>query len=410
MGNTSCCSNDGNASKEKGLTAQQSELRSVEASPVLDDGALKAGKRNSAPAPKASDLEIKVDIYTVTLNKEGGGRLGLDVDYMAERAVLPVMAITGGLAEAWNQNHSDKPLRKGDSVIEVNKVKKNVAMMLEKCKSEKILELTLKRECTYDHLVTDLENLIVAKGCGPILIRLSWHDAGVFSEGKLTGGCPNAAMRLPGNPEAKFDANAGLPQVAIPLLAPIASKYCPDLISNADLWALVANVAIRMMGGPDIPTRFGRTDGADAVSSQVGRLPDGDKGAAHLREIFHPKGIDDKGIVALSGSHTVGHCHVDRSGFDGAWSEKPLVFDNSYFKDLVNKKHNPETTAKGNPQHKCPVTGTIMLESDLALMKDAAFKKHVTEYAKDQDLWFKDFTNAWICIQEGGCTSLRDIL
>ncbi len=34
----------------------------------------------------------------------------------------------------------------------------------------------------------DLKSLIATKNCGPILIRLSWHDAGVYSTGKLTGG------------------------------------------------------------------------------------------------------------------------------------------------------------------------------------------------------------------------------
>ena len=37
-------------------------------------------------------------------------------------------------------------------------------------------------------------------------------------------------------------------------------------------------------------------------------------------------------IVALSGAHTVGECHLDRSGFDGPWTEEPLKFDNTYFK------------------------------------------------------------------------------
>lgn len=46
----------------------------------------------------------------------------------------------------------------------------------------------------------------------------------------------------------------------------------------------------------------------------MGRLPDGDKGVDHLREIFHPKGFTDREIVALSGAHTVGKCHGDRSG------------------------------------------------------------------------------------------------
>lgn len=34
----------------------------------------------------------------------------------------------------------------------------------------------------------DLKELVTTKNCGPILIRLSWHDAGVYSTGKLTGG------------------------------------------------------------------------------------------------------------------------------------------------------------------------------------------------------------------------------
>lgn len=134
----------------------------------------------------------------------------------------------------------------------------------------------------YDNLVSDLTALVKEKGCGPILIRLSWHDAGVFSSGT---GCPNAAMRFTDGGEGKFGANAGLPDVAVGLLAPIAAKYVEEqkAISNADLWALAANVAIEVMGGPKVPTRFGRKDAAssaESVESQAGRLPDGDKVSA----------------------------------------------------------------------------------------------------------------------------------
>ncbi|CAE7345681.1 APX3, partial [Symbiodinium sp. CCMP2456] len=62
---------------------------------------------------------------------------------------------------------------------------------------------------SYDALVKDLETLVKEKECGPILVRLSWHDAGVFSDGKLKGGCPNAAMRFTDAGEGTFGANAG---------------------------------------------------------------------------------------------------------------------------------------------------------------------------------------------------------
>lgn len=265
-----------------------------------------------------------------------------------------------------------------------------------------------------EEIKSDLKSLVESKGCGPILIRLSWHDAGVYSTGALTGGCPNAAMRFTDAGEGTFGANAGLPDVAVGLLKEISDKYVPAKISNADLWTLAANVAIETMGGPAIPTKFGRVDASDSsasVESQAGRLPDGDKGIPHLREIFHPKGFTDRDIVALSGAHTVGSCHADRSGFDGAWTENKLKFDNSYFTEMLAKKdsYTDETTGQGCPQKKHAASGTIMLISDLALL-ESPFLEIVEEYAKDQDKFFSDYVSAWVKLQENGCEGLRDTL
>ncbi len=47
-------------------------------------------------------------------------------------------------------------------------------------------------------------------------------------------------------------------------------------------------------------------------------------------------GFNDQEIVALSGAHTLGSCHISRSGFDGPWTRNPLKFDNSYFKHLLH--------------------------------------------------------------------------
>jgi len=392
MGNQACCAVKDSEANQTG----NAELSKAEAVPVLDGG-IKASKEEP--------------IYEVMLDKSTGGKLGLDVDYMAERRVLPVMCITGGLAEQWNQNNPDKQISKGDSLISVNGIKGDVAVMLERCKTEKVLNLILAKKFNYDHLVADIENLVTTQGCGAILIRLSCNDAGVYKEGQ--GGCSNAAMRFTDGGESKFAANAGLPTVALSLLRPISDKYVPDLISHADLWALSSNVAIRVMSGPTITTRFGRPDAkssAEGVSGQEGRLPDGDKGADHLRSIFHAKGFDDKAIVALSGRRTTGRKDLATSGFDGAWTEQPLKFDNSYYKELLAKTYTPETTSKGCSQNRHGASRTIMLASDKALLDDSTFKLHTESYANDQASWFNDFGLAWKKLQENGHVGLRDVL
>eukprot|EP00913_Durusdinium_trenchii_P032792 g30697.t1 len=151
-------------------------------------------------------------MYKVSLVKTEGQKLGLDVDYMAERSVLPILVISGGIAEQWNRSHPERKMNTGDSIVEVNGIRGNVALMLEKCKVDATLELTICKCLTYGHLVADLEKLISIKGCGPIMVRLSWHDAGVFNG---VDGCPNAAMRLAGGGEYAFGANAGLQEAQL---------------------------------------------------------------------------------------------------------------------------------------------------------------------------------------------------
>lgn len=86
-----------------------------------------------------------------------------------------------------------------------------------------------------------------------------------------------------------------------------------------------------------------------------------------------------------------------------------LSFDNAYFAEMLEKEYKLGESKKGNPQYEHE-SGTIMLISDLALLEDDAFKTHVESYAKDQSLYFKDFTSAWVKLQENGCTDLRDAL
>ena len=105
--------------------------------------------------------------------------------------------------------------------------------------------------------------------------------------------------------------------------------------------------------GPEIKWRPGRTDYDDSDETKLppdGRLPDASRDAKHIRDVFyrmvcdlytwrqqvHSKlssckqmhycargaiayvyalqGFNDQEIVALSGAHSMGRCHPDRSG------------------------------------------------------------------------------------------------
>jgi len=235
---------------------------------------------------------------------------------------------------------------------------------------------------------------------GPLLVRLAWHAAGTYSRKERNGGSDGATMRF--KPESTDPANAGL-QHARAFLEPIKTKY--SWISYGDLWTLGGCVAIEAMGGPQIPWTPGRSDAepssADKEQAKVqavvppnGRLPDAALGAQHVRDIFYRMGFDDREIVALSGAHTLGRCHTDRSGFKGPWTHTPTRFSNQYFILLLN---NTWTKKKwdGPEQYEDPSGELMMLPTDMALLWDPEFKKFVELYAKDKQAFFKDFAAAY---------------
>lgn len=204
-------------------------------------------------------------------------------------------------------------------------------------------------------------------------------------------------MRFP--PESVDPANAGLHH-AISFLLPIQAAN--PWLSHSDLWTLSGITAIEAMGGPKIPWQPGRTDyeSAEAAESHRGsvgdRLPDGAKGADHIRDVFGRMGFSDREIVALSGAHALGRCHRDRSGFDGPWVVNPIRFSNQYFKLLLRDIWKPREW-DGPFQYEATVAGTklMMLPTDMALVKDEKFRPWVEKYAADQDLFFKDFALAF---------------
>jgi len=196
---------------------------------------------------------------------------------------------------------------------------------------------------------------------------------------KSKSGGPFGTIRLPD--ELAHGANSGL-DIAIRLLEPIKEQF--PTISYADFYQLAGVVAVEITGGPDIPFHPGRPDKLEPP--EEGRLPDATKGVDHLRDVFGHMGLSDKDIVALSGGHTLGRCHKERSGFEGAWTPNPLIFDNSYFKELLTGEKE----------------GLLQLPSDKALLEEPVFRSYVEKYAADEDAFFADYAEAHLKLSELG--------
>ncbi|EEF31563.1 uncharacterized protein LOC8263921 isoform X2 [Ricinus communis] len=226
----------------------------------------------------------------------------------------------------------------------------------------------------------DLRALIAYKNCAPIMLRLAWHDAGTYDKHTKTGG-PNGSIR--NEEEYSHGSNNGL-KIALDFCEEVKAKH--PRITYADLYQLAGVVAVEVTGGPSINFVPGRKD--SKISPREGRLPDAKQGPPHLRDIFHRMGLCDKDIVALSGGHTLGRAHPERSGFDGPWTKEPLKFDNSYFVELL----------KGETE------GLLKLPTDKALLEDPEFRPYVELYAKDEEAFFKDYAESHKRLSELGFT------
>ncbi|CAH2076548.1 unnamed protein product [Thlaspi arvense] len=230
----------------------------------------------------------------------------------------------------------------------------------------------------------DLRALISSRSCAPIMLRLAWHDAGTYDAKKKTGG-PNGSIRF--KEELNRPHNKGL-EKAVAFCEEVKAKH--PQVSYADLYQLAGVVAVEVTGGPAIQFTPGRKD---AGSPDEGELPDPNQGASHLRTLFSRMGLSDRDIVALSGGHTLGRAHKERSDFEGPWTQDPLKFDNSYFVELL-KGETP---------------GLLQLKTDKALLGDSKFHPYVELYAKDEDVFFRDYAISHKKLSELGFNPPRKI-
>lgn len=263
-----------------------------------------------------------------------------------------------------------------------------------------------------------------------LLVRLAFHDGASFDG--ITGGSDGCV-------DLASSENAGLAE-GIELLAPIVSEVSPAL-SRADVWALAGNVMIQSAGGPKLRFLKGRVSN-DTCDGQGSRHANAELDHTHIRSVFVDQlDFTERETVALIGAHVLGRAESSISGYSGAWVKDNDHFTNKYFKDLIDKRWvrlNP-TQVAGSTRTTWQLTNggmdfgdEIMLNTDIELAFSTTrfcgsaggeacsegdffccqrashgFSAHVDDFARDQDVWFQVFAEAWIKMTSVGCGSLE---
>ena len=145
--------------------------------------------------------------------------------------------------------------------------------------------------------------------------------------------------------------NAGLLETTSPVfitIEPLWQQVC-DQITRADFWALLGKAVVEKAAGKNaisINYQFGRKDNA-VCTAGAGRLPSAQGGIGTIQQVFVTQmGLTLDDTVTLIGAHTLGHVHTANSGYGlpnantniliNAWDSTPTVFDNQYYKSLLN--------------------------------------------------------------------------
>ncbi|XP_015084499.1 peroxidase N-like [Solanum pennellii] len=246
------------------------------------------------------------------------------------------------------------------------------------------------------------------------LLRLHFHDC-------FVNGC-DGSLLLDGNSTTseKFAAgniNSARGFEVIDNIKKAVEDACSGVVSCADILAIAARDSVLLSGGPTWKVRLGRRDGlVGNISGANSGLPAPFHSLNTIISMFQDVGLNVTDVVSLSGAHTIGlaKCatfdnrltNFNGSGEPDTTLDTALVtelqnlcpstsdgnntapldrnstdlFDNHYFKNLINQRG--------------------LLESDQILFSSndaiATTKTLVEIYSNSSSIFFSDFVNSMI--------------
>ncbi|KAF5731119.1 putative Peroxidase 66 precursor [Tripterygium wilfordii] len=272
----------------------------------------------------------------------------------------------------------------------------------------------------YDQTCPQAEKIIAETVCNASvhdpkvparILRMFFHDC-------FIRGC-DASLLLdstPGN-QAEKDGPPNIPVRSFYVIDEAKAKLemaCPQTVSCADVVAIAAREVVIMSGGPYWNVLKGRKDGRTSKAADTVNLPAPTFNVSQLIQSFAKRGLGVKDLVALSGGHTLGFSHCSSfearlRNFSSVHDIDPSIAvdfaDNLKKKCLKpNREHNAgqflDSTSStfDNDYYKQVVKGKGVFGSDQALLGDYRTKWIVEAFARDQGLFFREFTASMVKI------------
>ncbi|XP_022729008.1 cationic peroxidase 1-like [Durio zibethinus] len=241
---------------------------------------------------------------------------------------------------------------------------------------------------------------------GASLLRLHFHDC-------FVNGCDasvllddNNSTNFTGEKSAAPNANSLRGFEVIDAIKTQVENICPGVVSCADILAVTARDSVAALGGPSWTVQLGRRDSTTASFSNANTdLASPLMNLDELISVFSNKGFTAKEMVALSGAHTTGQARCllfrnriyNETNIDSTFAKSiqsncpstgggdnlspldattPVIFDNAYFKNLINKKG--------------------LLHSDQQLFNGGSMDSQVTTYSDNPITFSTDFADAMV--------------
>ncbi|XP_059629390.1 peroxidase 66 [Cornus florida] len=254
------------------------------------------------------------------------------------------------------------------------------------------------------------------------ILRMFFHDC-------FIRGC-DASLLLdstPGN-KAEKDGPPNKSLAAFHVIDEAKTKLemaCPRTVSCADIIAMATRDVVVMNGGPNWNVLKGRKDGRLSKASETSNLPSPSHNVTQLIKNFSKRGLQVKDLVALSGGHTLGFSHC--ASFEARLRNFSLGSDidptmnKDFALTLRNKCPKPNKDRKAgefldstpstfdNVYYKRVVAGKGVFGSDQALYGDLMTKWIVEAYARDQRLFFKEFTDSMVKLGNVGVIEIGEV-